>query len=485
MQVTQTLSEGLKREFQVVLPAKDLEERLSTELANLKDKVRINGFRPGKVPVQHLRRVYGRSVMADVLQNIVNETNRKIVEENELKLALEPQVEFPEDKETIEAAMEARGELSYKVALEVLPKFEVADFAGLHVTRETAEVPESEIDEALERMAKQNRSFAPKGDDAAAADGDRVVIDFEGFIDGVAFEGGTGTDISVDIGSGTFIPGFEQQLVGAKAGEERTIEATFPENYGAAHLAGKAASFKVKVKEVQAPGESTIDDELATKFGMENLDALKAAIRGSIEGEYAAVGRRKLKRQLLDALDQQYAFDLPPSLLTQEFENIWRQVQSDLQQSGKSFADEGTTEEESRAEYEKIAARRVRLGLVLAEIGEQAKVQISDDELTQALVERARQFPGQEKMVWDFYRKNPQALAELRAPLFEEKVVDHILATATVTDKTVSKEELLDESDGESKPAAEASAEEPKKAKPKSRAKKAAPEAGSETPASE
>ncbi len=469
MQVTQTLSEGLKRQFSVTLLAKDLEERLTSELVDLKDKVRINGFRPGKVPVQHLRRVYGRSVMGDVLQNLVNEANRKIVEDNGLKLALEPKIEFPEDKASVEAAMEARGDLSYTVSLEVLPKFELADFAGLSVTRETTEVPEADVEQALERMAGQNRSYSPKDGDAPVAEtGDRLVVDFVGTIDGVAFDGGTGTDISVDLGSGGFIPGFEEQLVGAVKGETRTVNVSFPPNYGSANLAGKAASFEVTVKDVQAPGAVTIDDELAKTFGMESLDKLKDAIRDSIGREYGAVSRRKLKRQLLDALDAQYTFDLPPSLLTQEFENIWRQVQNDMTEQGKTFADEDTTEEEARAEYQKIAERRVRLGLVLAEIGESAKVQISDEELSAALVERARQFPGQEKMVWDFYRKNPQALAEIRAPLFEDKVVDHILASATVTEKAVSKEELLDEGDGEAKKAAADEGEKPAK-KPRAR----------------
>jgi trigger factor len=456
MQVTETLSEGLKREFKVVLPAKDLEERLTSQLVELKDKVRINGFRPGKVPVQHLRRVYGRSVMADVLQEVLNETNRKIVEDHGLKLALEPKIELPEDKAEVEAAMEAKGDLSYKVALEVLPRFEVADFAGLKVTRETAEVPEKDVEEAIERMARQNVTYSEKPEGSAAEKGDRVVVDFVGTIDGEAFEGGTGTDISVDLGSNTFIPGFEDQLLGVKQGEVRKVDVSFPGNYAAAHLAGKAASFQVTVKSVQGPGDLVVDDELAKGFGLESLDKLKEAIRGSIGGEFAGVTRRKLKRQLLDALDSQYTFELPPSLLEQEFDNIWRQVQADMGRMGKTFADEGTTEDEAKADYRKIAERRVRLGLVLAEIGEQAKVQVTDDEVTQALVERARQFPGQEKMVWDFYRKNPQALAELRAPLFEDKVVDHILSTASVTDKTVSKEELMDEGeDGEGeKPAA-------------------------------
>jgi trigger factor len=465
MQVTETLSEGLKREFQVVLPAKDLEERLTSQLVDLKDKVKINGFRPGKVPVQHLRRVYGRSVMADVLQEIVNETNRKIVEDHGLKLALEPKIEFPESREEVEAAMEAKGDLAYKVALEVLPKFEVADFSGLKVVRETAEIPEKDVAEALERMAGQNRTYTPKAEAAAAEKGDRVVVDFVGTIDGEAFEGGTGTDISVDLGSNTFIPGFEDQLLGLKTGDVKTVDVTFPANYGAAHLAGKPASFEVTVKSVQAPGELVIDNELAKGFGLESLDKLKEAVAGSLASELSSVSRRKLKRQLLDALDAQYTFDLPPSLLGQEFDNIWRQVQSDMAQQGRTFADDDTTEDEAKEEYRKIAERRVRLGLVLAEIGEQAKVQVSDDEVTQALVERARQFPGQERAVWDFYRKNPQALGEIRAPIFEDKVVDHILATAAVTDKTVSKEELLDEgdSDAEAKPAAKPKAKKARK----------------------
>ncbi|GGH21214.1 trigger factor [Alsobacter metallidurans] len=480
MQVTETLSEGLKREFTVVLPAKDLEERLTNELVGMKDKVRINGFRPGKVPVGHLRRVYGRSVMADVLQNLVNETNRKIVEDQGLKLALEPQIVFPENKEEVEAAMEAKGDLSYKVALEVLPKFEIADFSGLAVTREVFDVPESELSEALDRLAQQNRQFATKGEGAKAEKGDRVVVDFVGSIDGTEFEGGAGTDIPVDIGSNGFIPGFEDQLIGATAGQQLTILATFPAEYGAPQLAGKEASFATTVKDVQAPSEVTIDDEFAKQFGMDDLAALKTALGEAIAKDYTAVSRRKLKRQLLDALDGQYTFDLPPSLMTQEFDNIWRQVESDMQQSGKTFADEETTEEEARAEYQKIAARRVRLGLVLAEIGEKAQVQVTDDEVSGALVERARQFPGQERMVWDFYRKNPQALAEIRAPIFEEKVIDHILETANVTEKKVTKEELMAE-DEEGKPSAAAASEDkPKKARASK--KKAGAEPAAETP---
>ena len=447
MQVTQTLSDGLKREFKVVLPAKDLADRLAAQLEDLKDKVQIKGFRPGKVTASHLLRVYGRSVMGDLVQELVNEGNRKIIEEHKVKLAMQPEIIFPEDKEKVEAIMEARGDLEYSVKVEVLPEISVGDFSGIAVTREVAEVPETEVDEAIKRMADQNKPFAPKKDGAKAQSGDRVVIDFIGKIDGVPFDGGTGTDIPVDIGSGSFIPGFEDQLVGVKNGDTLVINATFPENYNAAHLAGKAATFDTTVKAVEEPGEVKIDDEFAKGFGLEDLAKLKDAIKASILNEWQSVARRKLKKQLLDALDTQYNFDLPPTLVEQEFNGIWGNVEQEMKATGKTFADEDTTEEEARAEYKKIAERRVRLGLVLAEIGEQAKIQITDEELTQGVIERARQFPGQEKMVWDFYRKNPQAMAEIRAPIFEEKVIDHILASAKVTDKAVSKDDLFKEED--------------------------------------
>ncbi|MEN5081737.1 trigger factor [Bosea sp. TWI1241] len=466
MNVTETLSQGLKREFQVVLNAADLKSRLDGELQNLQGKARINGFRPGKVPVGHLRRLYGRSVMADVVQNAVNEANQKIVADKGLKLALEPQVRFPEDQASIEAAMEAKGDLAFTVALEVLPQIEIADLSDVSLVKPVAEVPDADIDASLERMAGQNRNFSAKAEGAAAEKGDRLMISFVGTLEGKPFDGGTGSGIPLELGSGQFIPGFEEQLEGAKAGEKRTVKVSFPENYGAAHLAGKPAEFEVTVDEVQAPGELKIDDELAKGFGMESLDALRTAVREQLGRELAAQSRRKVKKSLLDALDGKYSFELPPSLVEQEFSAVWSQVEADMKNAGKTFADEDTTEDEARAEYRKIAERRVRLGLVLAEIGEQAKVQIADDEVTQALIERARQFPGQEKEVWEFYRKNPQALAEIRAPIFEEKVVDHLLGQVKIEDKTVSREELYADEDAETEEKAK-----PAKAK---KAKKAA-----------
>jgi trigger factor len=452
MQVTETTSEGLKREFQVLLPATELEDRLNTELSNIKGKVQIKGFRPGKVPVAHLRKVYGKSVMADVLQNAVNEANQQIVADKGLRLALEPQIEFPKDEEQtiIERALDAKGDLAFKVKLEVLPSFELADLSDVSIKKLVLKPSDEEINETLERMAKDSRSFEPREEGAEAQSGDRVTIDFVGRIDGTEFEGGKGEGVDLELGSNTFIPGFEDQLVGAKAGESRLVKVTFPEAYGAEQLAGKDAEFDVTVTKIQAPGESKIDDELAKNLGMENLDKLKEAISGAIGSDYEAATRRKLKKDLLDALDGKYAFDLPPSLVEQEFAAVWSQVEADLKNRGKTFADEDTTEEKAREEYQRIAERRVRLGLVLAQVGEAADIKVSDEEVNQALVQRLRQYPGQERQVYEFYQKNPQALAELRAPLFEEKVVDHVLGQVKLVDKPVSKEELFaGEADGD------------------------------------
>ncbi|WP_407518686.1 trigger factor [Methylobacterium oryzisoli] len=460
MQVTETKSEGLKREFQVVLAAAELEDRLTNELAGIKDKVQLKGFRPGKVPVAHLRRVYGRSIMADVVQNAVTEANQKIVEDNKLKLALEPRIEMPEDKDEIEKALDAKADLAFKVALEVMPTFDLVDLSDVSLTKPVATASDEEVEAAITRMAEQNRSFDDRPEGEAAQSGDRVVIDFVGRIDGEAFEGGSAEDANLDLGSNTFIPGFEDQLVGAKAGEARTVTVTFPEAYPAANLAGKEAAFDVTVKAVQAPAETKIDDELAKAFGLDSLDALKEAVRTSLSQELEAQSRRRVKKALLDALDSRYAFELPPSLVHQEFAAVWAQVENDLKSRGKTFADEGTTEEQAQAEYRRIAERRVRLGLVLAQAGESADIKVSDDEVNQALIARLRQFPGQEREVYDFYRKNPQAMAELRAPLFEEKVVDHVLGQVKLVEEPVSKEALFADDEEGAAPAAEPSSEE-------------------------
>ncbi|MGD0565341.1 MAG: trigger factor [Roseiarcus sp.] len=449
MQVTETLSQGLKREYNIVLSASDLASRLDAQLADLKTKVKINGFRPGKVPVAHLKRVYGRSVMSDVVQEAINSANKQIVDDNGLRLAQEPKIELPTDKDAIEAALEARGDLNFKVAIEVLPKFEVGEFSDLTLERPVADVEESEVEAALQRLAQDRRVYADKPEGAKAENFDRVTVDFVGTIKGEPFEGGASEGIEVVLGSNTFIPGFEEQLLGAVAGERRAVQATFPEAYAVRKLAGQKADFDVTVKAVAAPEPFAVDDEFAKSLGAESLDQIKRTLRERIGADYARASREKVKRKLLDALAARYSFEVPEGLVSQEFASIWAQVEREQQASGRTFADENTTEEAARAEYLGIAERRVRLGLLLAEVGAKADVKIGDEEMTQALVARARAFPGQEKQVWDFYRNNQQALAELRAPIYEEKVVDHILGLAKVEDRKVTAKELLQADDDE------------------------------------
>ena len=450
MQVTETKTDGLQREYRVVVPVTDLEERVNARLAQLKDQVKINGFRPGKVPVAHLKRVYGRSAMAEVIEAAVRETNAKIVEDNGFRLAMEPKVTLPEDQGAVENVIGGKADLSYTVAIEILPAIKLADFKTLAIEKPVADVSDTEVEEGIARIAEQNRPFAPKGEGAKAEKGDRLVVSFIGTIDGTPFEGGTGEDVSVHLGSETFIPGFEDQLIGIAVGETRKITSTFPSNYAAEALAGKTAEFEVTAKSIETPGQVTVDEEFAKSLGLESLDKLKDAVKDRLQRDYATATRAKVKRALLDQLDETHKFEVSPTLVEQEFESLWKSTTAELQSQGRTFADEGTTEEAAKADYRKIADRRVRLGLVLAEIGEKNNIKVTDEEVNRALVERLRQFPGQEQQVYDFYRKNPAALANLRAPLFEDKVVDFLLELAKVTEKKVSREELYkEEDDGE------------------------------------
>jgi trigger factor len=443
MEVTETLSDGLKREFQVQVPAADLEARVSERLGELKDRVQLRGFRPGKVPVTHLKKIYGKAVMAETIEAVIRELNAKIVSDRGLKLAMEPKVTLPNEGSEVDKVIGGQSDLAYTLALEILPKIELADFKGIKLDRLVAEVSDDQVKEAVDKIAEQNRPFAAKGEGAKVEKGDRVVIDFTGKIDGVPFEGGSGGDIGVNVGSGTFIPGFEDQLVGLGVGEQRLVKVTFPANYGSAQVAGKDAEFDVTAKSIEAPGTVTLDDAFAKSLGLESLDKLKEAVKARLQQELAGLTRQKLKRQLLDKLDEMHRFALPPTLAEDEFNNVWNAVESDLKAQSRTFEDEGTTEEKAREEYRGIAERRVRLGLVLAEIGEKNNITVTDEEITRQIVERARQVPGREQEVWDYYRKNPAAVAGIRAPIFEEKVVDFLVELAKVTDKTVSREELL------------------------------------------
>ncbi len=462
MQVIETLAEGLKRELKVVIPAKDMEAQMNERLAEAKDRVRINGFRPGKVPVAHLKKVYGKSIMADLVNEIIRERPTAILSERGEKSATQPEIAMTEDQAEAEKILAAQADFEFTLSYEVIPAIELKDVSGIKITREVVDIDDKEVEEQILKIAESARSYETKK--GKAATGDRVTMDYLGKVDGEAFDGGKDEDAELVIGSNRFIPGFEDQLVGVKAGDEKVITVTFPADYPAAHLAGKEATFDIKVKDVAAPADVKIDDELASKLGLESADRLREVVRGQIESQYGSVTRQKVKRQILDQLDEMYKFDTPQRLVDAEFENIWRQVNTDLQQAGKTFADEDTTEEEAREEYRKLAERRVRLGLVLSEIGEKAGVQVSDEEMQRSLFEQLRQFPGQEKEILDYFRKTPGASASLRAPLFEEKVVDHLLTEVAVTDKTVSKEELLADDE------AEDGKSEGKKAAPKKKA---------------
>jgi len=443
MQVTETSTAGLKREFRVVVPATDLEARVNERLDDLKGRVQLRGFRPGKVPVAHLRRLYGKAAMAEVIEAAVREANSKIVTDHGFKLAIEPKVVLPSEEGAVEGVIAGKSDLAYTVEIEILPPIALADFKTIKLTRLTAEVTDAEIDQTLQRIAEQNRPFIAKSE--GAEKGDRVVLSFQGTIDGQPFEGGAGEDVPLVLGSGQFIPGFEDHLMGVKAGESRTFDIKFPDDYPAKAMAGKDATFAVTAKAVEAPGAVTIDDDFAKTLGLESLAKLRDAIKDRTQREHAAASRQKLKRALLDQLDERHKFEPPPSLVEQEFNNVWSSIEKDLKDQGRTFADEETTEEKARAEYRAIAERRVRLGLVIAEIGERNSIKVTEEQLNAAVVEQMRQLPGREQEVWDYYRKNPGALAALRAPLFEDKVVDFLIELAEVTEKPVSRDELFKE----------------------------------------
>jgi trigger factor len=444
MQITQTVSDDLRRQFTVVYPAAELDAKVTKRLEEMKPKVNLKGFRPGKAPVSFLKKQFGKSVMGEVVQAAVDEGSQKAISDNQLKPAITPRIEPVGD---VQDVVNGKADLEFTVTVDLMPDFDVADVNALKVERLTSEVAESEVDEALDRIAKQTRTFTARPEGEAAEKDDTVLIDFNGSVDGVEFEGGKGTDFNLTLGSGQFIPGFEEQLIGAKPGDSRDVKVTFPAEYHAPELAGKDAVFAVTVKEVKAPDAVTLDDALAVKLGMPDLATLKDRIRDQIKGDYTQASRVHLKRRILDALDEAHSFPLPPAMVESEFASIWAQVEAELKREGKTAEEEGGSEEELRAEYRRIAERRVRLGLVLGKIGEQNGITVSGDEVQRAIMQRARQFPGQEQQVFQFYAQNQQAQAEIRAPLFEDKVVDFIAELAEVTDRSVDRETLFKDPD--------------------------------------
>jgi trigger factor len=463
--VKETLSEGLKREYKVVLPKAELDERAITKLAGLKNRVNLHGFRPGKVPMPHLKRVYGKAVMSEVIEQAIADANTKIVNDGGFRLAMEPKVTFPsEEPSAINEVIEGKSDLAYTVAIEILPKIELVNFKNIKIEKPVAPVTDAEVDEAIERIAETSRSFTAKA--GKAGKGDRVVISFKGKIDGEPFEGGEGADVPVVLGSSRLIPGFEDQLIGYSAGESGTVKVKFPGDYAAERVAGRDAEFEVTVKAVESPDALALDDALANSLGVESMEKLKQQVRERVSHEHFFASRQKVKRKLLDELDKLHKFEAPPSLVEQEYQGIWQSIEKDMEKRRTSFKDEGTTEEEAREEYRQIADRRVRLGLVIAEIGERNKIQVSNDEITRAIHDQARQFPGREQQILEYYKQNPMAVAEIRSPIFEDKVIDFLLELAEVSEKQVGKEQLFaEDEEEEDKPSAKAKGGKKKSAK--------------------
>jgi trigger factor len=442
MQVTEANVEGLRRNLKIVVGAQELMQRLTKRIDELKDQVQLKGFRKGKVPPSHIRKVFGRSIMAEMIQQTVDEASRKAITDRGERPAQTPEIDLTEDKDEIERVIAGQSDLAYTLKYEALPKIELADFSSLKLERLVADVPADAIDKGIGQLQERNIGYEAEAG-RSAGKGDEVTLDFVGRIDGVEFDGGKAEGVPLVLGSGGFIPGFEDGLEGAKAGEERKVSVSFPAEYPKKELAGKPAIFDVRIVSVGKPVKPEINDDFAKGFGAESVADLRKRVAEQIGREYEQVARQKLKRSLFDELDKVQSFALPETLVDNEFDGIWKEVTQSLERAGKTLADEGKTEESAKAEYRKIAERRVRLGLLIGEIGDRNKIEVTEEELKAALVSQARQFPGRTRELMEFYQKNPGALAHVRAPIFEDKVVDHVLSLASPVDRKVSVEELL------------------------------------------
>ncbi len=435
-------SEGLSRMYKVSVPQADLQKRFDERIEEIRPQMNLKGFRPGKVPASHVKKMFGKDIMGEVVQALVQETSQKAIEDADVRPAGQPEMHMESDMEKV---LDGEEDLAYHMHLDIMPEFEPVDIKKLTLTKPVAEINDDEIEARLTQIAEANPKYDKRAKTAKARKDDAIVIDFLGKLDGEPFEGGAAEEHTLVLGSNSFIPGFEDQLIGVKAGDEKEVEVTFPEQYQAEHLAGKAAVFEVKVHEVRAPKTPDLDEEFATGLGLESLEKLKELVSEQIKNEFDGASRAKAKRGLLDVLDEKHDFELPPKMVEQEFNQIWQQVQAEMDAGRTPEEDKDKSEDDLKEEYNKIAQRRVRLGLVLAEIGRVADIQIDEQEVQQALISEARNFPGQERQVIEFFQKDPNAMAQLRAPIYEDKVVDHILETAKVKEETVSKEDLLKE----------------------------------------
>ncbi|MBL4596787.1 MAG: trigger factor [Robiginitomaculum sp.] len=444
MQVKETKVEGLSRSYDVTITAAELDAKLNAKVAEVQPEVSLKGFRPGKVPAAHIKKMFGKSMMGDLVQEAMDEATKKALNDNNVKPAGEPKIHLETKAEDV---VEGKADLKFHMHVDVMPEFTPADPAKLKIERPVCKVSDADVKEAVTRLASEQKSYKEKPATTKAADGDAVIIDFSGSIDGEKFDGGTAEDAELVIGSGQFIPGFEEQLVGAKKGDTPALNITFPKDYQAENLAGKEAVFEILVKMVKGPVDTEVNDEFATKLGLTSLDALNDIIRKNIETEYSGQSRTRAKRRILDVLDAAHDFDLPPGMVEAEFQQIWQQVEADVKAGNVEDEDKDKSEADLKAEYQAISERRVRLGLVLAEIGQSNNIVVATEEVSRAINQEAMKYQGQEKQVVEYFQKNPQAQAQLRAPIFEEKVVDYILELAEVKDVSVSKDELFADDD--------------------------------------
>ena len=463
MEVTETSAEGLKHEFKVVVEGPAIEARVDAKLGELATTISLPGFRPGKVPMSLLKKRYGGTVIGEVIEETVNEGAQQALSDQGLRPALQPKIEITK--------FEEGGELEYTLSVEVLPEIAADDFSSIEVEQLKAQPTDEDVQSHLERLADAQTTFEAE-ENRSAVPGDAVVIDFVGKQDGTEFEGGSAKDFQLVLGSGSFIPGFEEQLIGVVAGQNLDVKVTFPEAYSAAELAGQDAVFEVDVKEVKRPEAAAIDDEFAKKMGLESLDELKKTLTDQIKSDYDRVARNRVKRKLLDELAEQYEFEVPTGLVDAEFDGIWQQFGEQIAKSDGEDGESGKSEEEFKADYKEIAERRVRLGLLLSEVGTRNNIEVHQEELNQAMAEQARRHPGQEREFIQHLQDNPDAMGQIRAPIFEDKVVDFILEMVTVTEREVAPEELLKEpEDGEAEEKPKEKSKEKAKAKPKAGSK--------------
>ena len=472
MEVKELKSKGLKREFSITIGVDDLEEKKIKKLQDIASKAKIDGFRPGKVPTAHIEKLYGQSVMVEVIEEKVSEASQSVLQDRDLRAAVKPDVKLESDMNDV---IEKNKDLVFTMNCEVLPEIDITDFSKIKLDKPVSKPNEKDIKDALEYIAKQNKSFKEASEKTKSKDGDQVTLDYVGKIDDIAFDGGTANDANLVLGSKSFIDNFEDQLVGLKKGDKKLVKVKFPDNYQSPDLAGKEATFDVEIKKVSKAKESKVNDDLAKSLGMENLEDLKKNLEERIQQDFDSAARMKLKDSLLDALEKKHKFELPESMVNQEFDQMWNQLQQQLDQQKKELNDLELSEKEIRKNYTEISEKRVCTGLLIAEIGNQNNIQLEDNDINKALQTEMQKYPGQEKEILDYYQKNQDAIRQLTAPVFEDKVIDFILEKVDLKDVKVSREDLFDsgmKEESKSKKKTKSKATSDKKSKPKSKAKK-------------